>query len=127
MAALSGFFGVLSALLAATGLYGLISYIVARRTSEIGIRIALGASRGIIARQIVREATVLVCLGLVPGIIFALFAMRSARALLFGLSSSGWTSFLAAGAFLLTVAIGASWFPARRAASVDPMQTLRRE
>jgi predicted permease len=127
MAALSGFFGVLSALLAAIGLYGLISYIVARRTSEIGIRIALGASRGIIARQIAREATVLVCLGLVPGILFALFAMRSARTLLFGLSSSGWTSFLAAGAFLLIVAVGASWFPARRAASVDPMQTLRRE
>jgi predicted permease len=127
MAALSGFFGILSVLLAAIGLYGLISYIVARRTSEIGIRIALGAPRAIIARQIVREATVLVCLGLVPGIAFALFAMQSARTLLFGLSSGGWTSFLAAGVLLLTVAIGASWIPARRAASVDPMQTLRSE
>jgi len=127
MAALSGFFGVLSALLAAIGLYGLISYIVARRTGEIGIRIALGASRAVIARQIIREAAALVCLGLVPGIAVALFAVRSARTQLFGLSSSGWTSFLAAGALLLTVAIGASWIPARCAASVDPMQTLRSE
>lgn len=127
MAALSAFFGVLSALLAAVGLYGLISYTVARRTSEIGIRIALGASRGIITRQIIRDATVLFCFGLLPGFAFAIFAIRSARNLLFGFSSSGWTSFLAAGVLLLTVAIGASWFPARRAASVDPMQTLRRE
>jgi predicted permease len=127
MAALSGFFGALAVLLATVGLYGLISYMVARRTSEIGIRLALGASRMTIARQIIREATALVCCGLLPGIVFAMFAIRSARSLLYGFGSSGWTSFLAAGALLLAVAIGASWFPARRAASVDLIRTLRAE
>jgi predicted permease len=127
MAALSGFFGGLAVLLASIGLYGLISYMVARRTSEIGIRLALGASRATIARQIIGEAATLVCLGLLPGIVFAGFAVQSARSLLFGFNASGWTSFLAAGALLLVVAISASWFPARRAASVDPIQTLRSE
>ncbi len=127
MAALSGFFGILAVLLASIGLYGLISYMVARRTSEIGIRLALGASRGTITRQVIREAAVLACLGLLPGMVASVFAIQSARSLLFGLSSSGWTSFLVAGVLLLAVAIVASWFPARRAASVDPMRTLRCE
>jgi putative ABC transport system permease protein len=127
MATLSGFFGVLAVLLATIGLYGLISYMVARRTSEIGIRLALGASRATIARQIIGEAATLVCLGLLPGIVFAEFAVRSARSLLFGLNAGSWTSFLGAGVLLLVAAISASWFPARRAASVDPMRTLRSE
>ena len=111
MAALSGFFGALAVLLAAIGLYGLIAYMVAGRTSEIGIRLALGASRRMIAWQIVREAALLVCVGLVPGILCAIFAIRSARSLLFGFSSSDWTSFGAASLFLLAVALGASWLP----------------
>ena len=127
MVALAGFFGALAMLLAAVGLHGLISYMVAGRTSEIGIRLALGASRRIIAWQVVREAALLVCLGLVPGIVVAVFAIRAARSLLFEFSSSAWTSFGAAGLFLLAVALGASWLPARRAASVDPMQALRSE
>ena len=127
MAALSAFFGALAALLAAIGLYGLISYMVAGRTGEIGIRLALGAPRRLIAWQIVREAAVLVCLGLLPGIVLAILAIRGARSLLFGFNPSGWTSFAAASLFLLVVALGASWIPARRAASVDPMRALRTE
>ena len=127
MAGLSGFFGVLAVLLAAVGLYGLISYMVAGRTSEIGIRLALGAPRRLIVWQILCEAALLVCLGLLPGLICAALGVRSARSLLFGLDSSGWISFAAAGLFLLIVALGASWFPARRAASVDPMRALRTE
>ncbi len=127
MAALSGFFGALAVLLAAIGLYGLIAYIVAGRTSEIGIRLALGASRRMIAWQIVREAVLLVCVGLVPGILCAMLAIRSARSLLFGFSSSGWTSFGAASLFLLAVALGASWLPARHASRLDPMKALRSE
>jgi putative ABC transport system permease protein len=127
MAALSGFFGALAVILAAIGLYGLIAYLVAGRTNEIGIRLALGASRRIIAWHIVREAALLVCLGLVPGILLAMFALRSARSLLFGFSSSGWTSFGAASLFLFAVASGASWLPARRASRLDPMKALRSE
>jgi putative ABC transport system permease protein len=127
MAALSGFFGALAVILAAIGLYGLITYMVAGRTNEIGIRLALGASRRIIAWHIVREAALLVCLGLVPGILLAMFALRSARSLLFGFSSSGWTSFGAASLFLFAVALGASWLPARRASRLDPMKALRSE
>ena len=127
MAALSGFFGALAVILAAIGLYGLIAYMVAGRTSEIGIRLALGASRRIIAWHIVREAALLVCVGLVPGILCALFAIRSAHSLLFGFNSSGWSSFGAAALLLLVVAVVASWIPARRAAKVDPMRALRTE
>jgi predicted permease len=127
MAALSGFFGALAVLLAAIGLYGLMSYMVVRRTSEIGIRLALGASRRLIAWQIVREAGLLVFLGLLPGILCAVLALRSARSLLFGFDSTSWVSFIAASLFLLVVALAASWLPAQRAASVDPMRTLRTE
>lgn len=127
MAALSGFFGALAVILAAIGLYGLIAYMVAGRTSEIGIRLALGASRRIIAWHIVSEATLLVCIGLVPGILCALLAVRSAHSLFFGFNSSGWSSFGAALLLLLAVAVVASWIPARRAAKVDPMQALRSE
>jgi predicted permease len=127
MAALSGFFGGLAVLLAAIGLYGLIAYMVAGRTSEIGIRMALGASRGKIAWQVVCEAMSLVCLGLVPGILCAVFAVRSARSLLFGLSSGSWMSLGAASLLLLAIALGASWLPARRASRLDPMKALRSE
>jgi putative ABC transport system permease protein len=127
MAALSAFFGALAVALAAIGLYGVISYMVAGRTGEIGIRLALGAQRSLIAWQIVREAALLVCLGLLPGIVLAILAIRGARSLLFGFNPSGWTIFAAASLFLLAVALGASWIPARRAASVDPMRALRSE
>ena len=127
MAALSGFFGALAVLLAAIGLYGLIAYIVAGRTSEIGIRLALGASRRLIAWQIVFEAAVLVCTGLVPGILCSVFALRAARSLLFGFIAGSWTSLGAAGLLLLVVALAASWLPARRASELDPMKALRSE
>jgi putative ABC transport system permease protein len=127
MAALSGFFGGLAVLLAAIGLYGLIAYMVAGRTSEIGIRMALGASRGKIAGQVVWEAMWLVCLGLVPGVLCAAFAVRSARSLLFGFSSGSWMNLGAASLFVLAMALGASWLPARRASRLDPMKALRSE
>ena len=88
MATLSGFFGLLAAILATVGLYGVISYMVARRRNEIGIRIALGANRGTVIRMILREAGLLVVGGLVIGSVLAIVAARTATSLLYGLKPS---------------------------------------
>jgi predicted lysophospholipase L1 biosynthesis ABC-type transport system permease subunit len=125
MAALSGFFGVLAALLATIGLYGVISYIVARRRNEIGVRIALGASRGQVVGMVMRDAAKLLVIGVVAGTGVALLVGRSANALLFGLKAwDPWTIAGAAG-LLAAIAALASFVPATRAAKVDAMQALR--
>jgi predicted permease len=127
MASLSGFFGLLAAVLAMTGLYGVISYMVARRKNEIGIRIALGANGGSILSMILREAAKLLGVGLVIGIVLSLLAGAAAKALLFGLQPSDPTTLLIAAAALAIVAVAASFFPAWRAANVNPMIALREE
>jgi predicted permease len=127
MATLSGFFGLLAALLAVVGLYGVISYIVAMRRNEIGIRMALGASRGDVIGIIVRQTLVLLTLGVGVGIVLALAAVRSASSLLFGLQPNDPLTFAGASALLLTIALIASFLPARRASRVDPMVALRYE
>ncbi len=127
MAMLSGFFGFLAAVLAMIGLYGVISYLVIRRRNEIGIRIALGANHRSILSLIMREAAILLGIGLAIGTILALIAGTTARALLFGMQPSDPITLALAIAGLAAVALLASFLPARRAANVNPMQALREE
>jgi ABC-type antimicrobial peptide transport system permease subunit len=127
MATLSGFFGGLAALLAMVGLYGVISYSVARRTNEIGIRMALGAQRLNIVNMVLGEAGLLLVIGLAVGIGLALILSKTASSLLFGLKPRDPLTILLAVLGLAAVAILASYIPARRAAGLDPMVALRNE
>jgi predicted permease len=127
MATLSGFFGVLAALLATVGLYGVISYMVVRRTSEIGIRMALGADRSGILAMILREAGAVLGVGLVTGIVLSIAGAHTAKALLYGLKSYDPVTLAGAILLLAIVAIFASSIPAQRASKLDPMVALREE
>ncbi len=127
MAVLSGFFGALAALLAAVGLYGVISYLALARRSEIGIRLALGATRGSIIETVLRQASILVLGGIGLGVLLAISTVTAARSLLFGLKPNDPLTFIAASVFLLAVAFVASFVPARRAARLDPLEALRYE
>jgi predicted permease len=127
MALLSGFFGALAALLAMIGLYGVISYIIATRKGEIGIRMALGASRGEIVGEIIRQTLGLLALGVGAGALLSLAATRGVGTLLFGLRANDPLSLAGAAAVLIAVALIASLVPARRAAQIDPMIALRCE
>jgi putative ABC transport system permease protein len=127
MATLSGFFGALAAILAVIGLYGVISYMVARRTNEIGIRMAFGANGAGIVGLILREALLLLGIGLVVGTALALAAARTASSMLFGLKPYDPSTLAFAISALALVAVAASYIPARRAAGVDPMVALREE
>ena len=127
MATLSGFFGLLALLLASIGLYGLLSYGVASRTREIGIRMALGAGRRTVLSLILREAVFLVLIGLVVGVPVVLYVSRFASTLLFELSPTDPVSLAVAGTILMLVALVAGYVPARRATKVDPLIALRDE
>lgn len=127
MATLAGAFGFLAAVLATLGLYGVIAYMVARRRNEIGVRIALGANRGSVVRLVLREAALLLTVGLAAGIGLALWAGRAASAMLFGLKANDPATLAGASILLAVVALIASYAPARRAASGNPMQALREE
>jgi ABC-type antimicrobial peptide transport system permease subunit len=127
IALLSTFFGGLALLLASVGLYGLMSYAVTRRTSEIGIRMALGAQRGNVLRLILREVSWLVLAGLAVGIPIALAASRLVSGLLFGISATDPVTITSSAAILLTAALFAGYLPARRASRIDPMTALRSE
>jgi putative ABC transport system permease protein len=127
MAALSGAFGVLAALLAAVGLYGVLSYTVMRRANEIGIRLAMGASRATVLRMVLAESGWLVGTGLVIGLVMALGAARAARSLLFGLQPADPATVAAAAALLAAIGLVATYVPARRASRVDPMNVLRQD
>jgi len=127
MAVLSGFFGALAALLAIIGLYGLISYIVATRKNEIGIRMALGASPGSVIRIIVRQTLTLLGVGVGAGLVLAMAAAKGANSLLYGLEGNDPLTLFGAAGFLAAVALVASYIPAYRASRVDPMNALRYE
>ncbi len=125
LAELVSAFGLAAALLAAIGLYGVMAYTVARRTSEIGIRIALGANTRSVAWLVVRESVWMIAAGLAIGIPLALLLARGVRSMLYGIAPNDPWSFAAAIVLMSTVGAIAAWIPARRASRVDPMTALR--
>jgi len=125
MAMLSGFFGGLALLLAAVGLYGVMSYMVQQRRQEIGIRMALGAGRGRVLRMILRESAVLVTIGVVAGAGLAVFSSRYAESLLFGLTATDPFTIALSVIGLAVIGACASAIPAWRAARVEPTTALR--
>jgi predicted permease len=127
IARLGTFFGLLALLLACIGLYGLMSYAVARRTNEIGIRIALGAKPAVVLWLILREVLTLVVIGLALGLAASLATTKTAETLLFGLKPNDPLTIVGASLLLFAVAVMAGFLPARRAARVDPMTALREE
>jgi putative ABC transport system permease protein len=127
MATLCGFFGGLAVLLAAIGLYGVISYTVAQRTNEIGIRMALGAQRSGIVGLILREVAVLIGIGIAIGGGLALGGGRAASSLLYGLKANDPLTFALAAILLAAIGLAAIFLPARRASRLDPMGALRYE
>jgi predicted permease len=127
IAQLSGFFGIVALLLAATGLYGVISYETVRRTNEIGLRIALGAERNDVIRMVVRETLMPITAGFAIGLPAALATSRMIAANLSGIGPSDPTTFGGAGLVLLMAALLAGFIPAVRASHVDPMTALRQE
>ncbi|MGA8741400.1 MAG: ABC transporter permease [Terracidiphilus sp.] len=126
-AALTAGFGVLALALACVGIYGIMAYSVAQRTNEIGIRLALGAQPGQVRSMILRESTWLTVVGILAGAGSALLLTRLVKSMLYGVAPNDPVTLAAGVALLLGVAVAAAWIPARRAASVQPMEALRHE
>jgi predicted permease len=126
VARLTAMFGALALLLASLGLYGTISYGISRRISELGLRMALGADRGMVLRMVLREALVLVVVGAAIGVPLAFLAGRSMGALLFKVGAADPISFLSGALILLAVAAVAAYLPAYRASRIEPMVALSR-
>ena len=126
-AAVFGIFGLSGLLLAAVGLYSVISYSVSSRMREIGIRLALGATRSGVRGLVVRQGMLLSCVALVIGLPIALTASKVAARALYGIAPHDWMTFSAVPVFLAAVSFLACWVPARRAASVEPQTALRHE
>jgi ABC-type antimicrobial peptide transport system permease subunit len=127
LAALTGFFAVLAGLLASIGLYGVLAYQIVRRRNEIGIRLALGATRGQIMQLVLKEALLLIASGLVIGLVGALALGSLAASLLFGISPRDPFHLGAAAVALAAAAVIGSLIPARHASRLDPMNALRDE
>ena len=127
LAILAGSFAALALALAAIGLYGVISYTVARRRVEIGIRLALGAGRATIAASVFREVVLQVGAGLAVGIPLAIVAGRAAGTMLFGVTPTDAGAYAIAASVVIVVAAAAAWIPVQRAVAVDPLETLRTE
>ena len=125
VAKLSTWLAALAMLLAAIGMYGVLSYTVARRTNEIGVRMALGAGHLSVAWMIVRETIALVAVGAVVGWGVAFALTRYVSSFVFGLRPHDAATYAAAAMMLLAVALVAAYFPARRAARIDPVVALR--
>ena|SRR5882724_7196876 len=109
------------------GIYGVISFTVAQRTREIGIRLALGAERKDVLKMILRDGMTLVMLGIVPGLVGSLALTRSLKSMLFGVRAVDPTTYLAIVIVLCATALLACYTPARRASKVDPMTVLKHE
>ena len=126
-ASLVGLFGLMALILAAAGIFGVIAYSVSRRTHEIGIRMALGASGGNVTRMILSESARVIFVGLAIGVAGALAVTRLLSSLLFAISPADPLTFAAVGGILALVALAAAYVPARRAMRVDPIIALRHE
>jgi ABC-type antimicrobial peptide transport system permease subunit len=127
IAALSASFGILATLLAAIGLYGVMAFVVARRTKEIGLRMALGASQPTILWMVLRETLLLLVLGLAIGVPSSLLLSRYVSSQLFGVTPTDMGAAAFALTALLLVALAAGFLPARRASVIDPMRALKYE
>jgi putative ABC transport system permease protein len=117
----------LALILAAVGLYGVLSYVVSQRTREIGIRMALGAQAANVRRVVVARGARIALVGVGIGLVGALFLTRALESLLFGVEPFNVVSFLTMSVVMLGVALAASYAPARRASAVDPILALRAE
>jgi len=124
---LIGLFGILALLLAGVGIYGVIAYSVTQRTREIGIRVALGASRSAILRWVLKQGMILTVVGIAVGLIGAFLLTRLLRSLLFGVAPTDIVTYGALAILLTVVALIACYVPARRATKVDPLIALRYE
>ena len=127
LAQLSIVFGLVAVLLAAIGLYGVLSHGVTRRTNEIGIRKALGAQQGTLVAMILRETGLLLLVGMIAGAGVSIAAVRLITSRLYGLSPNDPTTMTSAAVGLIVVAALATWLPAYRASRVDPLVALRQE
>jgi len=120
-------FAILALVIASIGLYGTMAYAVARRTGEIGIRMALGAQRGVIVRMILRQVLVVAAVGFAIGVPTALGASRLVESFLFGVKANDPLALASAAAILLGAVVLAGYVPARKASRIDPMIAVRHE
>ena len=128
MAAIAlGSFGVLALVLAAVGIYGVMSHVVAGRTREIGLRMALGAQLSDVQKLILKQGMFLAAIGSLSGLLIAFGGARMMKSLLYGVSASDPITFMCVALLLLGIALLACWVPARRASRVEPMIALRAE
>jgi ABC-type antimicrobial peptide transport system permease subunit len=125
-AILLGLFAVMALSLAVMGIYGVLSFAVAQRTGEIGIRMALGAERGRVLALVMRDGAVLACIGLAIGLVTAVALTRVLRTMLFEVTTTDPLTYVAMALVLGLAVAAASWIPARRAAKVDPVTALRK-
>jgi putative ABC transport system permease protein len=123
----AGAFGLLAMLLAAVGVYGVVAYTTRQRTHEIGIRMALGAGKGDIFGQVLRQGLRLALVGLTAGLAASLVLTRYLRGLLYGVGAADWLTFTSVAILLCAVAMLACFLPARRAAAIEPADALRIE
>lgn len=127
MAGLGGFFGLLALIIAGLGIFGVMAFRVSRRTNEIGVRMALGASRASILRVVLGETVTMLMAGCIAGAFIALCMTRLTQALLFQTSPADPIVFGTAAILLMLAGLLAGWLPASRAARIDPMVALRHE
>ena len=120
-------FAIIAALLACVGLYGVLATTVRQRTTELGVRLALGASRSSVFRLVVGEGLSLTAFGLVAGLAAAFAVTRVMQSMLVGIAPTDPLTFAAVALLFVIVAVLACWFPARRAAALDPMNALRQD
>jgi putative ABC transport system permease protein len=122
-----GLFGLLGLVISAAGIYGVMTYVVSQRTKEIGVRMALGATRSSVMNMVLTYACVLLAAGLIIGGVGAWYVSATAKTFLFGLDATDPRAFAAALVTLSLAPLVASIIPARRAASIDPVVALRAE